>query len=267
MSTGANPGSGKASDQRSRDQAANRRLRLPKASDVLANELRARILENDLAPGSPLPSEGDLIVEHNLSRGTVREALRLLEAEGFVSIQRGPKGGITVRYPDAQLVSRSLATLLTVDQTPLRNLFEFRKLVEPAAAASAAREATDEQRAELLALTEPSSPRRGHAQFHAVLGECIQNELMRVILAALFRVVDWHAGLENVSETDVERAGRAHERIAAAVAARDADAARERMLTHLAAFEDVMREQGRLDEPILPRARWVGYLRQHVQSV
>lgn len=248
----------------SQRESGGRRLRLPKASDVLANELRARILEQDLPAGTALPSETELIAEHNFSRGTVREALRLLEADGFVSIQRGPKGGITVQYPDAQLVSRSLATLLTVDQTPLRNLFEFRKLVEPAAAASAAREASDDQRARLLAMTDPGDPQRGAAEFHTALGACTKNELFRVMLAALNRVVEWHAGMEAVSEEDLERAGRAHARLASAIAEGRADDAAELMLRHLMAFEDVMRTQGRLDEPILSRARWVGYLRQTV---
>lgn len=242
--------------------APRRNVRLLKAADMLANELRAEILEDDLKQGDPLPSESELIARHGLSRGTVREALRLLEAEGYIQIQRGPRGGITVRHPNQDLVSRSLATLLTLGAAPLRGLFEFRKLIEPAAAAAAARDATDEQRQALLRMVDPASRNRGAAVFHRLVAEAVGNEMTRTILGATNRIVDWHARLEQVATDDFESAGVAHERIARAIVDGRADAASRAMLRHIEAWESVMRDAGHLDQPILPRARWVEYLRQ-----
>src|SRR5690606_19768366 len=109
--------------------------RPPKASVMLAADIRAHILGHGLPPGSALPSEPQLVSETGLGRATIREALRLLEAEGLITIKRGPHGGVTVRRPDVSRLSRSLAPILTLSEAPLRDLFVFRKAVEPQAAA------------------------------------------------------------------------------------------------------------------------------------
>src|SRR5919107_900384 len=81
---------------------------LPKASALLADELRARILGTGLEPGSPLPSEPEIIEQSGLGRASVREALRLLEAQGLVVIRRGSHGGIFVAQPDPSALGRTL---------------------------------------------------------------------------------------------------------------------------------------------------------------
>ena len=181
-----------------------RRSRPLKASDVLANDLRARILEENLRPGSSLPSETELIHDYSYSRGTVREALRLLESEGFIQIQRGPKGGISVRHPDFNLVSRSMATLMVIGETPLVELFEFRKLVEPAAAKDVALHADDAQRQALTEYMKSAPSAHGGAGFHRLLGDCVGNDILRVTLTSLNRIIEWHMGFEQLSPISVE---------------------------------------------------------------
>jgi DNA-binding FadR family transcriptional regulator len=114
-----------------------RQPRLPKASDVLADRLRAQILGNQMRPGEPLRSEATLIAETGFSRGTVREALRLLESDGLIEIRRGPHGGIRVAEPDLSQVTRSLALLLTISGTTMRAFSEFRQLFRGAACVAA----------------------------------------------------------------------------------------------------------------------------------
>jgi len=240
--------------------------RLPKASDLLGNEIRAMILEQGLLPGAALPSESELIDSHQYSRGTVREALRLLEAEGYISVQRGPKGGITVRYPTVDLVSKSLATMLTIDLSPLSDLFDFRKLIEPAAAELAAKNATDEQVEQLLAISDYSIPERGSITFHNVLSESTGNEMFRVILAAVNRVVEWQTSLEGVPEREVMHAGDAHAAIAKAISLRQGSRASTLMLQHIQSYEKIMAERGRLSEATLPRELWIAQLRRSVHS-
>ena len=244
------------------DQVAERGLlrvprRLPKAAEVLADELRTQIIRGGKPAGTQLTTEAELIEEHGFSRGTVREALRLLEAEGLIAIRRGPRGGVSVAQPDLSQVSRSLSLLFTVDETPLADFFEFRKLVEPYAARLAAG-AGEEARRRLMAYAEatPDGDPERATDFHRELAECAGNEIMRVMLVALHNVLDRHVRLEAIDEREVTTVAEVHRRIARAIMDGEPDAAERRMRRHLEAFETLLREQGRLDQPIVPRSRW-----------
>lgn len=241
--------------------------RLPKASDVVADRLRAEILGQGLQPGDDLPSEADIIQTHGFSRGTVREALRLLEAEGLISVKRGPKGGVRVRRPDVSQVSRSLALLFTTTQVTLREFLAYRKLMEPQAAALAADNATSAQRELLLAIVasdESLQDDLGRSpEFHGAVGDATNNGVYRTVMEALHHVLEWHAPGERLSREDVAATQRAHRRIAEAIMDGDGDVARRAMLRHLEGFEQVLEERGRLDEPIVSAARWIEVARQH----
>jgi GntR family transcriptional repressor for pyruvate dehydrogenase complex len=63
-------------------------------SDQIANLIQKRILTQNLADGVKLPGERQLAEELGVSRSVVREALRMLDASGYVSIKKGPRGGI-----------------------------------------------------------------------------------------------------------------------------------------------------------------------------
>jgi GntR family transcriptional regulator, transcriptional repressor for pyruvate dehydrogenase complex len=230
-----------------------RRQHLPKASDLLAEDIRGRIIGEGLEAGTPLPSEGDLIKELGLSRATVREALRLLEADGLIAIKRGPGGGIVVRHPEGAQVTRSLALMLALAEAPLRDLFAFRKTIEPAAAAAAAENASDEQRRRLNEVIDPAS----RVDFHILVAEMSGNALYKLNLAVLHDLIDWHVRAENLSEADVKATVEVHERIAGAIIDGDASAAERLMLRHLESFEAVMAAAGRLDQPIIPREQWL----------
>lgn len=236
------------------------RSAIVKASDVLAEELRGLILGHALEQGAALPSEAELMKEYEFSRGTVREALRLLETDGLIVIKRGPKGGIRVRHPDIGQVSRSLALLFSSSETPLRDLFTFRKLVEPAIAAAAARSATSQQKLWLIEIAPQHygvrSGFRDAVEFHGAIGRCSNNGVYEIVLTALHDALEWQVSEERLSHDDVEGTRRAHMTIAKAIAEGDSDAAARGMQRHLQKFEEVLSTEGRLDEPIIPRSRW-----------
>ncbi|WP_433046361.1 FadR/GntR family transcriptional regulator [Dactylosporangium sp. CS-033363] len=237
----------------------DRDRRPPKASVMVAAQLRAQILGHGLTPGSPLPSEAQLINDTGLGRATIREALRLLEAEGLIAIKRGPQGGVTVRRPDLSGLSRSLAPFLTLSEAPLRDLFVFRKAVEPQAASLAAANASDAQRERLLQLA-GHDPHAGYANeiaFHQLVAECAGNELMRVLLVVPYDLLRLHLDVEDISSDDVSEANGAHAAIAKFIAAGDEPRAGRAMLKHLESFEDMMQRHNRLDQPIVPRERWL----------
>jgi GntR family transcriptional repressor for pyruvate dehydrogenase complex len=231
----------------------------PKASALLADELRANILGHGLAAGSPLPSEAEIVNESGLGRATVREALRLLEAEGLIAIKRGPQGGISVRRPDGSRLSSSLAPLLTLAESPLRDLFFFRKAVEPPAAEQAAKMATEAQRQRLLGLAEhrEGAGYSNEVDFHVMVAECAGNELVRALLTVPHDLLRMHLEGEAISADDVREANEAHHLIAKAIVSGDGPRASRAMLRHLESFENRMERQGRLDQPIIPRERWL----------
>ncbi|MGA9492864.1 MAG: winged helix-turn-helix domain-containing protein, partial [Mycobacterium sp.] len=85
---------------------------VPKASALIAADLRRRIVTGELAPGQTLPSETSLMAEFGVSRPTLREAFRILEAEAIITVVRGPKGGAKVLEPDGSMAARYTGTLL-----------------------------------------------------------------------------------------------------------------------------------------------------------
>lgn len=234
--------------------------RVPKASDLLAERLRAQILGRGLQPGDPLPSEAQIIAEHGFSRGTVREALRLLEVDGLIEIRRGPKGGVRVRHPEVSQIGRSLAVLLTLTETSTRAVLEFRKLVEPAAAAGAARSASRAQCQVLVDIAEDGAGQRSlgrSIEFHEAVGACSGNRLLEVAVNGLGVELAWHTPGEPLSESDIAGTHDAHRSIARAIAAGNEQRAARLMLGHIEEFERVLDKHGRLDQPIVPRERWM----------
>ena len=106
-------------------------MRIPKGSELLARQIQETILGGDLAEGDMLPSEKELMLQMGLSRATVREGLRLLEAEGLITTRPGRGGGATVQHPGPDGHTRSLATLLQFDGSTLDELFEAWSAIVP----------------------------------------------------------------------------------------------------------------------------------------
>ena len=97
-----------------------------KVSHLLAADLRRQILNGELAADQQLPSEPDLIARLQISRDTLREALRILESQQLLEVKRGRGGGAVVRRPGLQAVGRYVALLLQLRRTTLAHLEEAR---------------------------------------------------------------------------------------------------------------------------------------------
>jgi GntR family transcriptional regulator, transcriptional repressor for pyruvate dehydrogenase complex len=239
--------------------AVKKERTLPKAAAVLAEEIRSQILGLGLEPGSPLPSEPELIEQSGLGRATVREAIRILEAQGLVAIRRGSHGGIFVTQPDLSNLSHSLAPVLTLAKAPLRDLTSYRKMVEPPAAGLAATLASDEEKQALLKLAQ-HNPGPGYVNevaFHERVAELSENLLLRVLVIVPHDLLREHLKSEALDDSDVHEANDAHMAIAKAIAAGDAERASRAMARHLEAFEQRMSRAGRLDQPIVPQEHWL----------
>ena len=79
---------------------------------MVADELRERILSSDLPDGSLLPKQEDLLEEFRVSMPSIREALRILETEGLITVLRGNTGGAAIRLPQVSKVAYMLALVL-----------------------------------------------------------------------------------------------------------------------------------------------------------
>ena len=109
--------------------------------DVVA-QVEEAILQGELKAGSRLPAERELVAIFKASRGTLREALRVLEQKGLIDIKTGVKGGAVVKDLTTRQVSESLALLIRSQKASLRDLAEFREGVEGMVAALAVQRAT-----------------------------------------------------------------------------------------------------------------------------
>lgn len=129
----------------------NPAVRVRSIDDVVL-QLRTILLSGQIAANEKLPSERELSRMLGVSRTTIREALRTLEAHGLVEIRLGGTGGAFFREPDPGMVGSALSMLLMFESATESDLTEFRIGFEQDNAALAAERATPEERDELRAL-------------------------------------------------------------------------------------------------------------------
>ena len=106
----------------------------PKAAEIVAAELRRQIVTGRLKPGDKLHPENVLTTEFEISRPTLREALRLLESESLIAISRGQHGGARVTSMDLGAAARQVGVFLQVQGTTLQDVWAARTIIEPPAA-------------------------------------------------------------------------------------------------------------------------------------
>jgi GntR family transcriptional repressor for pyruvate dehydrogenase complex len=204
--------------------------------ELVVEQLRRAIHMGTYAPGDKLPPERELAQRLEVSRASVREAVRVLEGEGYVETRRGATGGVIVL--DRAKLEEQIGPYVRALLPQMEEIFEFRKAVECAAARLAAERRTDEHLANLEAalkvLEDGLETRRFRAadsQFHLGLAEAAGNGWMREAIerarAALWMPVDPH--VEHVFGS----AQRHHRQILEAVRARDGEAAARLMGEHL----------------------------------
>jgi DNA-binding FadR family transcriptional regulator len=110
-----------------------------KASERVAAELRREIVTGNLQPGDRLASEKELQEQFDISRPTLREALRLLESESLIEISRGQYGGARVSKLSISAVARLVGLCLQIDGVTLQDVWQSLTIIEPPAAAMLAR--------------------------------------------------------------------------------------------------------------------------------
>jgi GntR family transcriptional regulator, transcriptional repressor for pyruvate dehydrogenase complex len=172
-----------------------------KSAEIIVEEIRRQIVSGELKPDDALMSETELTVEFNVSRPTLREALRILEAEQLIYVRRGAQGGARVRMPDATSASRSVGTLLQLAGTTMNDVWEARVLIEPPLAR---RLAERHRRSDLAALNQcldehreslhdPEAFARSTARFHHLVLTRAGNQTLGLLAGILDEIFQRHA--------------------------------------------------------------------------
>ena len=217
---------------------------VPRTSDVLAKELRRQILGGTFPPGSSLPAESEIVAQTALSRGSVREALRILESEGLVVTRPGRYGGSIAQRPDDDSLRHSISIFVQGRGISLISLLQTREAVEPPLAALAAKNRTEEELQEMKLATESveaafvDTPKflLANVEWHMAIAAASHNELLRGIIHSLSSMIHKVSAIESFASDDVrKKVLHAHRRILEAITAKDEKAASRRMALHLAA--------------------------------
>ncbi len=207
----------------------------PPAYQQLAERLRDQILAGDLEPGDRLPGEAELSEFQDVSRSTVREAIRLLEAQQLVVTTRGTTGGSFVANHSPGRIHRELGTsldlLVSNDTITIEQIIEARRLLEVPAVALAAARRTPEQLAELEACL--AEGRAGNERFHQLVLAASGNPLLEAMTTPLFGVIRDRVSRDRASDEFWAQVAAEHRMLLDLIAAGDAEAAASAMGRHL----------------------------------
>jgi GntR family transcriptional regulator, transcriptional repressor for pyruvate dehydrogenase complex len=218
------------------------RVSVGRISEVIVDQIRVLIRQGQLAAGDRLPSERELCERFGVSRVTVREALRVLEANGLVEIRVGARGGAFVTAPSSRLVGAGIADLISLATLTAVEVTEARMVFELGVVGLVCERATDEDIAELYAICDRSDaalegddyPLSLSAEWHTRFAIATHNRAIAMLVESL------HDPLVQSLERAREAAplhGRLgveeHRALVDAIAARDVAAATGLMRTHL----------------------------------
>ncbi|HSC90268.1 MAG TPA: FCD domain-containing protein [Gaiellaceae bacterium] len=220
----------------------------PRAHEEVAEQLRRQIGLRLVGPGGALPAERDLARLFGVGRATVQRAIRLLEAEGLVERRRGRLGGtFVVGVVDENGAGRLLGSLRRTGPE-IEEALTFRLAVEPAAAALAALAAPDADRAAIAAEYEATAAASADAEFmehdtafHLAVGRASGNRFLAESVERVRLVLN--DALEALPDSPAWHAwsNEEHGRIRDAIAARDAERARDAMAAHVLHADDAIR--------------------------
>jgi GntR family transcriptional repressor for pyruvate dehydrogenase complex len=223
--------------------------------EEVVDQIKQLMAGGELKPGDKLLPERELAERLQVSRASVREAIRTLEMMGFVEIR--PGDGTFVRDTNTDEIIRPLAMFLAVEKSSLLEMFEVRRLFEAATASMAAERAADEEIEEIRSSLEKMEERlnvqdseKGEEYdiaFHYAVAEATHNglliKLFRTISDEFSRAVSVARRRLYGHEDNPQKIIDQHRRIYKAIKGRDPQMAAQRMLEHLNYAEKELRKR------------------------
>jgi DNA-binding FadR family transcriptional regulator len=218
---------------------------------MVAAQLRSRIVNGELRDGELLPNQNQLLREFPVGRPSIREAMRILETEGLISVRRGNVGGAEVHAPSPDSAAFLLGLVMQSLQVTVNDLATALQLIEPHCAELCA---TRPDRAsevvpvlrlinkEMVEARDLMEFSHVTAHFHAAIVELCGNNTIQLVMRAfealwatqMLQSVESAYAERSTHEKDIRAAmGRIHERITDLIEEGDADAAGKLMFRHL----------------------------------
>lgn len=251
-----------------RDAAAGfrpRRLSRASAATQIADQVRDAILRGDLTAGARLPSEHELAEQFDVSRATVREAIKLLSAARLVESTRGAAGGTFVVLPDPATVAASIGDTLSLwfasGSTSLAEVSEAREAIERICVPLAARRREEDDLVAIRAAVERAGDRdsdldaflRDDLDFHIAICRAAKNQVLELPMTAIHLIRPW-TNTVVFELLDRDRIADQHAAILAAIEARDPDAAERAFDLHIGYLAELraaaLRERAETEVPI-----------------
>jgi len=239
-------------------------VRQARASGEIVSQIERAIFDGELKTGDRLESERELAERFSVSRITVRDALRVLEARGLVFVKVGASCGAFVTETNVDQVAESISTMILLRRMTLSGVAEARTVVETATCELAAEraDAASIKRIEQTVdkgrsvVREQAPHTEASMDFHVAVADAAKNELLSATVAA-YRdlLVQTLHDMRDVRSAKTTQ--KAHEEILDAIRTHDQESARSLMLEHLQDFEKRLRKWLATQEQteILTRAR------------
>lgn len=228
----------------SRRVAARRRP--VKRSEQVARQMVQDIVERGLTHGEKLPHEPELLQQYGVSRSSLREALRLLEVQGLITVRPGPGSGTEVGRVDAAHLANTLGLYLMLGRSSLDQLLDAWLTVEPilAGLAAASRDRARVQQAMAPFVAADGDPERELATglaFHDTVADLADNPVLSLMLGAIGYLVTEQVriGVPGFALSDATI--HAHEDIAQRILDGDETGAHAIMRSHIEQVIDEIR--------------------------
>lgn len=224
---------------------------MPKSkAEHVAQQLLDKIIEAELAPGSSFGTEADLLQQFDVSRPTLRESLRILESQGVLELRPGPGGGIIVCKPTIDILGHVLSVFLRLHDIPLIAVLKAREVIEPALAAEAAINGTEQDFVELelsIARMEGIKDEAAFIEenrvFHSIIARASGNQVLEAFWSTIsILATGEHHGVR-FTVGNQKHVIEAHTAILAACRARDPKGAAAKMDVHVTALEHLVRKR------------------------
>ncbi|GHE05631.1 GntR family transcriptional regulator [Allgaiera indica] len=224
----------------------------------VAEAIKAWVVEQRLQPGDRLPSEPELIERFGMAKSTIREAMRLLEAQGLVRTRTGPGGGSFVHEVSRARAQALLGNYFYFKDLTIRDIYQLRRALEPELAASLAGKLSQDVLARLeqtlhaydvpaRTLEEERAQHVDSLRFHAILAEAAENELLGFIIGFMTSVlsdITVTRRLYAPPNQELWQRGRDYQRrLLMALREGDAGAARAIMKAHMQTAQALMEGQ------------------------
>ncbi len=231
---------------------AGETTRAPKASETTAAAIVSDIVSLGLRRGDRLPAEIDMLANYSVSRETLREALRILEVQGLITLKRGPGGGPFVSALNASYLARTATLYFHLAGATYDEVFDTWKILEPQLSAKVAR--LEDRKLKETAFArfldydveehEESEIFSDLTNFHAVVAELSGNRVLTLLTQAVDHIVVEHvleAGLDTIAED--EAMSHHHADIAKAIIAGRPRKAETLMHDHISDVVERFRER------------------------